>query len=80
MSINGEIVSNNIFHLVVNIVHNNDHFCDICGIDASCHYALCCVIIMNPMIHMYFISEGRKGFKIIWTRGCHIFGFMVVAG
>ncbi len=47
-------------------------------INASCHYALCCVIIMNPMIHIYFIRVGK--IKIICTRGYHVFGFMVVVG
>jgi hypothetical protein len=31
-------------------------------IDASCHHAFYCVIIINPMVHMYFVGKG-KGFS-----------------
>ncbi len=49
-------------------------------IDASCHHALYCVIIMNPMINTYFVSKGGQNFKITWTKGCPIFGFMLLYG
>jgi hypothetical protein len=81
---NNEIVSKNIFHLVINIVSGNDNFLLFCSvlksqcINALCHHALCFVIIMNPMIHMYFVSKGGKIFKVMWTRNSHAFGFMVV--
>jgi hypothetical protein len=83
---NSEIDSKNIFHLAINIVGNIDNFYLIYSvlksqcIDASCHHALYCVIIMNPMINMYFVSKGGKNFKITWTRGCHVFGFMLLYG
>ncbi len=49
-------------------------------IDASCHPALYCVIIINPMINTYFVSKGGQNFKITWRRGCHVFGFMLLYG
>ncbi len=61
---NSEIVNKNIFHLAINIFDNNNkfHFTLQC-INASCHHALRCVIIMNLMIHMYFINKGEFFFQ-----------------
>jgi hypothetical protein len=68
---NIEIVRKNIFHLEVNIVGSVDNFflifCNLSKlqfIDASCHCALCCVIIMNLMVHMYFMRRVRKISKL----------------
>jgi len=55
-----EIVNIFFFHLAINIFVNNSNFhftlqvLKSQRINASCHHALCCVIIMNPMIHMCF--------------------------
>jgi hypothetical protein len=70
MNIVGNII---IFILLCNVLKSQ-------CINASCHDALCCVIIMNLMIHMYFISKGEKISKIIWTISCQVFGFIVVVG
>jgi hypothetical protein len=47
-------------------------------INASCHHALCHVIIMNPMIHIHFINKSGKFFQnhmdksipCFWVYGC----------
>ncbi len=78
MSENNDLINKNIFHLVVILYAKMIIFVLLCNvsksksqcIDASCHHALCCVIIMNPMTQ----SHG----KIVWTRSYHIFGFIVI--
>jgi hypothetical protein len=52
--------------------------------DLSMHHDIMYYVVLSycmyPMIHMYFITKDRKIFKIILTRGCHVFGFMGVIG
>jgi hypothetical protein len=80
MSENNKIINKNIFCLVVILYAKMINFVLLCNvsksksqcINSSCHHALCCVIIMNPMTQSHD--------KIEWTRSYHIFGFMVIVG
>jgi hypothetical protein len=82
-----EIVMKNIFYLAINIVCSNDNFhFTLQSIEITMYRCilLSCIMLCyhreSYYTFKYFINKGGSFFKIIWTRGCYIFGFMVVVG
>ncbi len=84
VSKNSEIVRF-FFHLAINIVvsKNNFHFI-LPYIEITMYQCImlsCIILCYHHEFHdTYVFYKGRIIFKIIWTRGCHVFGFMVVVG
>jgi len=70
MSKNNEIINNINFHLAINIVNSNSNFSFYFAMywnhNVLMHHDIMyyVVFIMSPTIHMYFVTKGKKNFKI----------------
>jgi hypothetical protein len=84
MNKNNKIVSENTFHLLINIVGNNDIFCfTLQHIEITmywCIMPLCIMLCYHHESHDTYVLQARVGivFQNTWTRGFYVFKFMVI--